>query len=419
MKTNIWILNHYASDMYFDCGGRHYNFAKYLRRAGYAPVIFCANSKHGKPECFLETDALWEERIAEEIDTPFVFVRARTYTGNGKQRVLNMIDFYRNVKKAAKEYAAQHGKPDVIFASSVHPLTLVAGIQLAKQFGVKCVCEVRDLWPESIVVYSNRFTKDNPLIKLLYRGEKWIYRKADALVFTMEAAYDYIVERGWEKDITRSKVYYINNGVDLEQFDYNKEHFRVDDPDLDDPNTFKVVYTGSIRKVNNLGLLLDAAKCVNNPRVKFLIWGDSDERETLERRVRDEGLSNVVFKGKVEKKYIPSIVSRANLNFAHNSFTYLFNYGISFNKLFDYFAAGQPILCDFPCRYNPAIIYGAGIEVRDTQPQEIAAVIGQLSELPAEQRRLMGANARRAAEDYDFKRLTDKLIAVIESIPEK
>lgn len=268
-------------------------------------------------------------------------------------------------------------------------------------------------------MYSNRFTKDNPLIKLLYRGEKWIYRKADALVFTMEAAYDYIVERGWEKDITRSKVYYINNGVDLEQFDYNKEHFRVDDPDLDDPNTFKVVYTGSIRKVNNLGLLLDAAKCVNNPRVKFLIWGDGDERETLERRVRDEGLSNVVFKGKVEKKYIPSIVSRANLNFAHNSFTYLFNYGISFNKLFDYFAAGQPILCDFPCRYNPAIIYGAGIEVRDTQPQEIAAVIGQLSELPAEQRRLMGANARRAAEDYDFKRLTDKLIAVIESIPEK
>ena len=29
------------------------------------------------------------------------------------------------------------------------------------------------------------------------------------------------------------------------------------------------------------------------------------------------------------------------------------------------------------------------------------------------------SNARRAAEDYDFKRLTDKLIAVIESIPEK
>ena len=330
-----------------------------------------------------------------------------------------MIDFYRNVKKAAKEYAAQHGKPDVIFASSVHPLTLVAGIQLAKQFGVKCVCEVRDLWPESIVVYSDRFTKDNPLIKLLYRGEKWIYKKADALVFTMEGAYDYIVKQGWEKDIPRSKVHYINNGVDLEQFDYNKEHFHVEDPDLNDPNVFKVIYTGSIRRVNNLGLLLDAAKCVKDPRVKLLIWGDGDEREALERRVRDENISNVVFKGRVEKKYVPSIVSRADLNFAHNSFTYLFNYGISFNKLFDYFAAGQPILCDFPCRYNPVVTYGAGTEVRDPQPQEVAAVIDHLSELSDEQRQSMGANARRAAEDYDFKRLTDKLISVIEGVSEK
>ena len=117
-------------------------------------------------------------------------------------------------------------------------------------------------------MYSDRFTKDNPLIKLLYRGEKWIYKKADALVFTMEGAYDYIVKQGWEKEIPRSKVHYINNGVDLEQFDYNKEHFRVEDPDLNDPNIFKVVYTGSIRRVNNLGLLLDAAKCVKDPRVK-------------------------------------------------------------------------------------------------------------------------------------------------------
>ena len=419
MKTNIWIMNHYASGMYFDHGGRHYNFAKYLRRAGYAPVIFSANSKHGKAERFLETDALWEERIAEEIDTPFVFVRARTYTGNGKQRVLNMIDFYRNVKKAAKEYAAQHGKPDVIYASSVHPLTLVAGIQLAKQFGVKCVCEVRDLWPESIVAYSDRFTKNNPLIKLLYRGEKWIYEKADAVVFTMEGGYDYIVEQGWGKEIPRSKVHHINNGVDLELFDYNREHFRVEDPELDDPKVFKVIYTCSIRRVNNLGLLLDAAKCVKDPRVKLLIWGDGDEREALERRVRDEKIANVEFKGRVEKKYVPSIVSRANLNFAHNAPSPLFRFGISFNKLFDYLAAGKPVLCDFPCPYNPAVTYGAGIEVSGTQPQQIAKAIDALVTSAEQEWQSYCANARRAAEDYDFKRLTDKLIAVIESITEK
>ena len=147
----------------------------------------------------------------------------------------------------------------MIYASSVHPLTLVAGLQMAKHFGVPCVCEVRDLWPESIVAYSTRFTRDHPLIRLLYRGEKWIYQRADALIFTMEGGYDYITERGWERAIPRSKVHCINNGVDLEQFREHRARFRVEDVDLQDPALFKVVYIGSIRRVNQLGALLDAA----------------------------------------------------------------------------------------------------------------------------------------------------------------
>ena len=416
MKTNIWIMNHYAGGMLFSHGGRHYNFAKYLRQAGYAPVVFCANAKHGRPEQFLETDALWTERIAEEIDTPFVFVRARTYTGNGKQRVLNMVDFYRNVQKAAVEYAAKHDKPDVIYASSVHPLTLVAGIRLAKRFGVKCICEVRDLWPESIVAYSSRFTKKNPLIRLLYQGEKWIYKKADAMIFTMEGAYDYIIERGWEKDIPRSKVHYINNGVDLKQFDENKERFRVEDADLDDPDTFKVVYTGSIRKVNNLGLLLDAAKAVKDPRVRLLIWGDGDEREALEKRVRDEKISNVVFKGSVEKKYVPSIVSRSDLNVVHWEMSVLLRYGASYNKLFEYLAAGKPIFSTVRTGRSILERYDCGRETAAFTPEDYAAGIDAMAGLSPEELSRMGGNAKAAAADYDFAALTGKLEEIVEEI---
>ena len=407
-------MNHYAGSMFFDKGGRHYNFAKYLRRAGYEPTIFCANAKHGQQELFFDNKNLWHEHIAEEIDTPFVFVKARIYRGNGKQRVLNMVDFYRNVKKAAKQYAKEYGTPDIIYASSVHPLTLVAGIQLAKYFGVKCICEVRDLWPESIVAYSSRFTKNHPLIKLIYQGEKWIYKKADAVIFTMEGAYDYILERGWEKDIPRSKVYYINNGVDLETFYYNQEHFQIEDLDLQNPDIFKVVYAGSIRQVNNLGFLLNAAKQVTDSKVRFLIWGDGDERPILEQRVRDEGIGNVVFKGKVEKKYIPYIVSKADLNFAHNTPSLLFRFGISFNKIFDYFAAGKPILTDFPCAYNPVIQANAGIAVENATATEVALAIEKISALNKEGCMKFCSNALKAAEKYDFQNLTRQLINIIE-----
>lgn len=413
MKKHIWILNHYAGGMYFDRGGRHYNFAKYFKQAGYEPVVFCANSKHGPGGVWFQEEELWRKHMAEEIGVPFVFVKARSYTGNGKQRVFNMMDFYRNVKKAAKEYAEKRGKPDIIYASSVHPLTLLAGLQLAKRFGVECVCEVRDLWPESIVEYSSRFTRNHPVIKLLYQGEKWIYKKADWLVFTMEGGGEYIRERGWEKAVPLSKVYSINNGVDLEAFEANREQFTVEDPDLDNPELFKVVYTGSIRRVNNLGLILDVARKVTDPHIKFLIWGDGDELPALRHRVEEEQIPNVCFKGQVEKKYVPSIISRADYTYINGRDNDFFRFGISMNKLFEYLAAGKPVLMCMRASYNPVERYGCGLICESTQ-----ALQTRLESLPdrsSPEYATMCENARRVAGDYDFQNLTRKLIDVIES----
>lgn len=414
MKRKIWILNHYASGMLFEKGGRHYSISKYLRKAGYEPTIFCCNAKHNsQAEVFCDNESLWNERRAEDIDVPFVFVRGRAYIGNGKQRVLNMVDFYRNVKKAAKEYAQRNGAPDVIYASSVHPLTLVAGIQLAKYFGIKCICEVRDLWPESLVSYDVAGPK-NPAVWLLRRLEKWIYKKADAIVFTMEGAYDYIIEQGWEKEIPRSKVHFINNGVDLELFDENKERYRIEDADLEAPESFNVVYVGSIRKVNNLGILLDAAKRITDPRVKILIWGDGDELPQLRKRVAEEKLDHVIFKGRVDKRYIPYIVSHADLNIAHNSSSPIFKYGISFNKLFEYFAAGKPILCDFNSSYNPAVRFGACREMKEITADAIAQAIEAYAALDAQTYRSYCEKAGAAAQAYSFETLTKALLNVIE-----
>lgn len=416
MKKNIWILNHYSIGMMIIKSGRHYYFADCLKKAGYSPVVFGSNSMHNRELNYVKTDALWTEKNSEDIGIPYIVVKSRTYKNNETKRILNMIDFYRNVQKAGKQYAQEHGKPDIIYASSVHPLTLVAGIKLAKHFGIKCICEVRDLWPESILEYSPRWKKSNPLIKLLYKGEKWIYKKADAMVYTMEGAYDYITEKGWDKEIPRSKVYYINNGTDLELYDQNVRDYPTSDPDLDNENIFKVVYCGSIRKVNNVGKLLDIAKAVRNPKIRFLIWGSGDQLDALKKRKETEHIDNVVFKDRVEKKYIPYITSKANLNFAHNDASKMLMYGISFNKLFEYLAAGKPVLFDFESRYNPAIQENAGIEVTSGKVEDIAAAIDEISQKNTAELEAIGRNARAAASKYDFKVLTDKLISIIESI---
>lgn len=420
MKQKVWILNHYASDTYSDNGGRHYNFAKYLKRFGHDPVIFCCNAKHNSNAgVYFDDNSLWHEHIAEGIDVPFVFVRGRAYVGNGKQRVLNMIDFYRNVKKTAKEYAKENGKPGVILASSVHPLTLVAGIQLAKHFGVKCICEVRDLWPESIVKLSSRWKKSNPLIKLLYLGEKWIYKKADALIFTMEGSYNYIIEQGWEKDIPHFKVHYINNGVDLEVFDYNKERYQIDDPDLKDPDIFKVLYAGSLRKANGIGLLVECAEKLKDfHNIRFLIYGAGEDEDAYKEECISKGIQNCIFKGSVEKKFIPFVLSKSNVNILNYDLKVkpLYRYGSSQNKLFEYLASRKPVVSNMAISYSPITQYQCGVARDLFSAEDYANAILEVYHLSAASYTEMCNASREAAKEYDFKLLTEKLVGVIDSL---
>lgn len=419
MKKKVWIMNHYASPMMFSKGGRHYWFAKYLKREGYEPVIFSCNAKHGIKERWFDTEDLWVEKRDDDIDTPFIAVRAPLYGGNGKDRIINMIAFYHNVQKAAKEYAKKHGAPDIIYASSVHPLTLVAGIKLAKTFGVKCISEARDLWPEAIIAYSKRIKKDSLIAKVLYAGEKWIYKKSDALIFTQEGGPDYIREHAWDKEhggpIDMNKAFHINNGVDLEAFDHNLKEFWLDDPDMDDPSTFKVIYTGAIRRINNLGLIVDAAKLVKNPSIRFIIFGDGDELEMLKKRLIDENITNVIFKGRVNKQYIPSIDVRSDVNVVHWEMNPLLRVGESYNKSFEYYAAGKPVFYTIRPGYSIVEKYHCGRLTEGFEPKDIAAGIQSMAEMSDTEKAEMAKNARKTAEIYDFRNLTKKLIEIIET----
>lgn len=420
MKKKVWILNHYAGTMLFDKGGRHYWFAKYLRREGYDPVVFCANTKHSTRGQWVETDSLWIEKQAEEIETPFVFVKSTLYGDNGKERIKNMFVFYMHVKKAAIEYAKKNGAPDIILASSVHPLTMVAGIQLAKKFRVKCICEVRDLWPEAIVAYSKRITKNSIPARIMYEGEKWIYKKAAAMIFTQEGGPDYVCKHRWDKNhggpIDNSKLFHINNGVDLEAFDKNLVDYPYVDEDLDNPDLYKVVYCGAIRRINNLGLIIDAAKLTTNPKIKFIIFGNGDELETLEKRVASEGITNVVFKGRVNKQYIPAIDSKADLNVVHWEMNPLLRVGESYNKAFEYFAAGKPVFYTIRPGYSIVEKYHCGRLTEGFTPKDIAKGIESMASLSSEEKSEMSKNARYVAEVYDFRNLTNKLISIIEGV---
>lgn len=414
---NIWILNHYGTDMYRNQGGRHYWFAENLIKRGYSVTIFCANTYHNTSDYIKIDEGQFKHEIHNKIN--FVFIKTNIALGNGLNRIRNMSSFYFKLFGATKTYEELNGKPDVILASSVHPLTMLAGVQIGKRMKIPCICEVRDLWPEAIFQFSK--IKEESLIgKLLIKGEKYIYEKSDALIFTKEGDIDYLIEKGWTLNqggkINLEKVFYINNGVDIEGYESSILNNNYIDEDLN-KEKFNVLYVGSIRPVNNVGKILDAAKLIpEESGIQFLIYGDGNQRNYLEKRVSTENISNVKIKGFVEKKYIPNILSKSSINLLnYSSSDYNWSRGNSSNKLFEYMASGKPIISNVKMGYSLIDRYKMGFELNNDTKEELAETIIKIKNMSESEYEKMSSNARKAAEHFDFNILTDKLIEVINS----
>ena len=401
----IWFVSHYSMPPKYEMRIKTQMFAHYLGQMGFDCTIFSASTIHNTDINLITGKKPYI--VKKYDDLKFVHIRCCNYSKTDLKRIINMEQFAYRFNKIAEKFTP----PDVIIADA-YCLTYKPIYKYCKRHNIPFVVDVRDLWPKSIVEYLH-FSESNPIIRLMYNMEKNMYIRADRIVFSIDGGYDYIKDQKLDKKVPREKVFFINNGVNLAEFKSNAEKYRINDKDLNDTSLFKVIYVGSIRKVNNLGLLLDAAKEVKNKNIRFLIWGNGDELEQLQTRVTNEKIENVIFKGFIEKKYVPYITQQADLNLIHNNPSDIFKYGISFNKLFDYLASGKPSLTTFHCRYNPAVYEGAGVDVISPTPHEIANKIDRLSKTDLYSYK---KKAEEASRKYDYKTLSMRLLDIITNI---
>ena len=94
----------------------------------------------------------------------------------------------------------------------------------------------------------------------------------------------------------------------------------------------------------------------------------------------------------------------------------LMKYGGSQSKLFDYLAAGKPIICNAKFGYNLIERYNCGLVTESQDPYSFSNCVKQLRDLSRDQLNNMGRNARKTVELYSQQSLFDELITVFEYV---
>jgi len=166
---NIIIFNHHALSPSMGGATRHFDFAKELVKKGHKVCIVASSFHYAS---YKEMKSYEKGNyLSENIDgVDFIWIKTRTYTGNGLGRVINMLEYMIKARKVNLPFHA-----DIIIGSSVHLFAVYAAYKLAKKLNIPFVMEVRDIWPQTLIDMG--ISSWHPFIFILSKLEKFYIKK--------------------------------------------------------------------------------------------------------------------------------------------------------------------------------------------------------------------------------------------------
>lgn len=401
----IWIIFAESSTPETGIGGRHHYIARELVKLGHDVTVVAARQHHLLRDD-LDTDALPAEQEVDgyrllRLDVP------RYAHAHDKRRVLAWFAF---AAKLPGLLRGQVAHPDVVLYSSPQLIGYLGAERLARACGARLIFEVRDIWPLTLVKLGG-YSPRHPFIRFLQWIEDRAYARADRVVSNLEGAVEHMVSRGMD----RNKFTWVSNGIALDELAAAAPLSPMLAAQIP-AKGLRVVYTGTLGEANALDTLIEAADILrDDPDIHILLVGQGKMRVDLEARRDALGLDNVRFLGRVPKLQVQSVLAACSVCYIGSSADPLYKFGVSPNKLFDYFVSGRPVLYGIDSGdFKPVERHAAGLTVPSEDPQALADTIRRLRDMPEADRRRMGENGRRAAlEHYDYAKLAQRLEQVL------
>lgn len=374
----LWV-NHFAVSPDRGGGTRQFELGRELVRRGHDVHIVASDLDLLRREFTRRTSPDDRRTVREEIEgVHFWWCWSMPYRANDWRRIANWLTFAWQVVRAPLPAV----RPDVVIGSSPHLFAALGAWVVARRARARFVFEVRDLWPESLQVAG---VSGGPAYAMLAALARFLYARADRVLVLTEGVADYLRQRG----VAAERIVVAPNGVEMRAF--------APQPPRGN-GVMRLVYAGAHGPANDLGLVLDAAGEMQDEPVEFVLLGDGPEKPALVRSARERGLRNVAFHDPVPKAEIPDFLAGCDAGLMVLRDVPLFAFGVSPNKLFDYWGAGLPVVNAVSGEVAGYVAQSGGGVQATAGGAGLAEAIRTLQRMPPEQRRALGDAGRRWVE---------------------
>jgi len=303
------------------------------------------------------------------------------------------------------------GHYDVIVCSSPPLEVALAGVVVSVIKRCPFVFEVRDLWPDE-VIQGGQLRGRFPIAvaKLI---ERTVYRRAARLVAVSPGFVPYLQGEG----VPLERITVLPNGTDVHLFRPDPRARAAVRTELGLGDAFVVGYAGTHGFQHHLETVLKAARMLLGQQdIRFLFVGDGKEKEMLVELGKEWGLSNVQFLPAQPRAEVARILAAVDICVTHSEDIPINRRNLQ-SKLFDYMAAGKPIVlgCDGQMR-KLIESAGAGIWVGAQQPERMAQAILKLRSEPNLRTQLGRAGRKYALTHLSREKIATAYLEVLKSV---
>lgn len=195
---------------------------------------------------------------------------------------------------------------DEVFLQTSPPIFYAYwGSKIGKKKGAKVIYNVQDLFPD------NMFKPSDFMYKILNRYQKKALENSDEII-TISKDMKRTLEN---KGDFGNKIRIIPNGptykiseYDVGKLDEIRKRYNMGS------DTYNVVYAGNIGYLQDVDLMINASKLIDEPNIKFIIIGSGSNRKRIINRIKDENLTNVHYFPPASMEESPYIYKLADAN---------------------------------------------------------------------------------------------------------